>query len=161
MLHASVPQKSSTQRNPPLSRYCLKRCTSALDNAAVPTSEPTNRTLEQLIVGEPYDPVVDVAGIVPADTDLGHLREAGEQVDLAKRVVGAPPDSPGFRPLAAEHPLADGEATVVEVHGWNPDANSCAFADTKPLRHRHRAGDGDEREDKAMPAGRRRMLIGS
>jgi len=33
-----------------------------------------------------------------------------------------------------------------EVLGRHPDASSRTFADTKTLRHRHRAGDGDERQ---------------
>ena len=105
-----------------------------------------HRTLEQLIVGEPHDPVVDVAAIVPADGNLGQFRQARQQVDFAKRVVGAPANPAGFRPVAAEHPLADGESTVVEVLRRNPNAGPGAFNDTKPLRQRHRAADGDQRE---------------
>ena len=39
--HASVPQKSSTQRNPPLTRYSRSRAASASLMPIVPTSDAT------------------------------------------------------------------------------------------------------------------------
>ena len=105
-----------------------------------------HRTLEQLVVGELHDPVVEIAAAVPADVNLGQFGESREQVDFTKWVVGAPANSAGFRPIAAEHPLADGESTVMEVLRWNPNAGTGTFEDTEPLRKRHDSADDHECE---------------
>src|SRR6185436_622123 len=108
-----------------------------------------HRTVEQLIVGELHNPVVDIAAAIAADVNPGHFRESREQVDFAERVVGAPPNPAGFRPIAAEHPLAKGESTVVEIPRWNANAGAGAFEDAAAepsLRKRDRSADEDEYE---------------
>jgi hypothetical protein len=64
------------------------------------------------------------------------------KVDLAT-VIGAP-TNPRVPTAAAEHPLADGESTVVEVLRRNPNAGAGAFEDTEPLRKRHDSADDNE-----------------
>jgi hypothetical protein len=83
---------------------------------------------------------------MPADVNLGQFRESREQIDFTKRIVGAPPDPAGFRPIAAEHPLADGESAVIEVLRRNPDAGAGPLEDPEPLRKRHRSAGQDERK---------------
>jgi hypothetical protein len=50
----------------------------------------------------------------------------------------------GFRPIAAKHPLADGESAVAEVLGRHPNAGAGAFEDAEPLRERQRTAGDDE-----------------
>src|SRR5262249_33377035 len=64
------------------------------------------------------------------------------------RVISAPADAARLGAVAAEPPLADGEAAVAEVFRRHPDTGAGTLDHAaEPLRERHRAADRDQRDD--------------
>ena len=123
-----MPQKSSTQRNPPFNRYSrrpsrfLRR---KADRADV--GGHRERALEQLIVGEPDHPVVRVAFVIAADRRLGQLGHRVMRLMPAYGIVGRPALAHVLPADARVLNFADREGAVFEMFWLDSAAEPLAL----------------------------------
>ena len=152
--HARVPQKSSTQRKPPLRRYSRSRVISSGDSPIVPTSDPTRNGHSNSASSVRWTVQYFASTLrVLADARLRQLRRPEHEVQPGKRIIRRPAEAVRFATVAGVHHLAYGEGAVAEVRRGHVERHAGPFHDPEPLSPGRGCRGNDQQQDRRRGRG--------